>query len=57
MIDAIISTYGQQTKIVFVQNMISFLKDNQMFWNNLSQALLDMNKMSLELKTKIETAK
>jgi hypothetical protein len=57
VIDDITTRYVQQTNILFVQNMITFLKDNQLFWNNLSQALLDMNKMSLELEAKIETAK
>jgi hypothetical protein len=37
--------------------MIDFLSDNQLFLNNLSEWLLDINKMSLELKTKIENAK
>ena len=45
--------YASQAGIVFVQNMISFLQDNQLFWNNVSASLLEMNKMSLELNTKI----
>ncbi|MCX6824491.1 MAG: hypothetical protein NT085_05200 [candidate division SR1 bacterium] len=57
-INAIIDTYAQQkTPTLFVQNMIQFLGDNQLFLQNLSDALLDMNKMSLELKTKIESSK
>jgi len=56
-LDAVVSAYSQQTSILFIQNMISFLKDNQSFWDNLSLALLDMNKMTLELKSKIENSK
>lgn len=52
----ILTTYAQNTDIIFVQNMIEFLTDNQLFLNNLSDALLDMNKMSLEFKTKIENS-
>ncbi|MEI7920091.1 MAG: hypothetical protein WCH65_08310 [bacterium] len=50
-------TYANKNSIYLVQNMISFLQDNQTFWNNLSDALLDMNKMSVELKAKIENSK
>ncbi len=50
-------TYTNKTNIVLVQNMISFLQDNQSFWNGLSETLLDMTKMSLELKAKIESSK
>ncbi|MEI6672338.1 MAG: hypothetical protein WCL02_03035 [bacterium] len=53
----ILTTYAQNTDIIFVQNMIEFLTDNQLFLNNLSDVLLDMNKMSLEFKTKIENSK
>lgn len=56
-ISAVITTYAQNTNILFVQNMIEFLKDNQLFLHNLSNNLLDMNKMSLELKTRIENSK
>ncbi len=57
MINNITSSYAQNTNIVFVNNMLTFLADNQLFLNNLSQALLDMTKMSIELKTKIENSK
>ncbi len=57
MIDSIRTTYVQWLGISFVQNMVDFLQDNQLFWNNFSEALLDINKMSLELKTKIENSK
>jgi len=53
----IAKTYANKNSIAFVQNMISFLQYNQTFWNNLSDALLDMNKMSVELKAKIENSK
>jgi hypothetical protein len=56
-INAIIDAYGQKRNVLFVQNMIQFLGDNQLFLQNLTDALLDMNKMSLELKTKIENVK
>jgi len=56
-IDKVIASYTTNNKILFVQNMIQFLKDNQLFLNNLSDALLDINKMSLEFKTKIENSK
>ena len=57
-IQKIIDAYAQQkTHTLFVGNMIQFLGDNQLFLQNLSDALLDMNKMSLELKAKIETSK
>ncbi len=56
-ISAVLTTYAQNTHIIFVQNMIEFLKNNQIFLQNLSDALLDMSKMSLELKTKIQNSK
>jgi hypothetical protein len=56
-INTVITSYAQNANILFVQNMIEFLKDNQLFLNNLSNALLDMNKMSLELKRRIEDSK
>ena len=56
-ISAVLTTYAQNTHIIFVQNMIEFLKNNQIFLQNLRDALLDMSKMSLELKTKIENSK
>lgn len=49
--------YSQQTSILFIQNMINLLKDNQSLWNNLSEALLDINNMSIELKTRIQESK
>jgi NifB/MoaA-like Fe-S oxidoreductase len=49
-----ITTYAQNNKIIFVQNMIEFLKDNQLFLENFRGALFDMAQMSLEFKTKIE---
>jgi hypothetical protein len=57
MIESIQKTYVQWSNIWFVQNMIDFLTDNQLFWENLRVALFDMNKMSLELETKIENSK
>lgn len=51
------TTFSQGTKILFIQSMITFLQDNQSFWNDLSQALLDINEMAFELKTKIENSK
>jgi hypothetical protein len=56
-IDGAITNYAQNNKILFVQNILEFLKDNQSFLNNLSDALIDMRKMSLELKTRIENSK
>lgn len=56
-ITAVTTSYAQNTKVLFVQNMIDFLRDNQSFLNNLTFALLDINKMSLELKTRIENSK
>ena len=56
-ISSVLTTYAQNTHIIFVQNMIEFLKNNQIFLQNLSDALLDMSKMSLELKTKIQNSK
>lgn len=56
-IDGAITNYAQNNKILFVQNVLEFLKDNQYFLNNLSDALIDMRKMSLELKTRIENSK
>lgn len=50
-------TSVNKTNMLLVQNMISFLKDNQLFRNNFSLSLLDMTKMSLELKAKIENSK
>lgn len=55
-IDALLPTYSQHVNVLFVQNMIEFLKDNQSFLQNLSEGLLDINKMTLELKTKIENS-
>jgi len=55
-VDKMITKYAQQPSILFVQNMVDFLKDNQIFRNNLSNALLDFTKMSLELKDKIENS-
>lgn len=56
-ITAVTTSYAQNTKVLFVQNMIDFLRDNQLFLDNFTFALLDINKMSLELRTKIENAK
>ena len=49
--------YVNKTPIAFVQNMISFLEDNQTFRQNTSEALSDMTKMSNELKLKIDSSK
>jgi len=57
MINAVVETYAQRINILFIQNTLKFLEDNQLFWNNVGEALLDMNKMSLELKAKIEATK
>ena len=57
ILDDFVKIYGNQTNVVVMQNMITFLEDNQVFWHNLSSALLDMTKMSLELKNKIEKSK
>lgn len=56
-INGVITSYAQNINILFVQNTIEFLKDNQLFLQNLSEALLDINNMSLELKTRIENSK
>lgn len=56
-INGVISSYAENTKILFVQNMIEFLRDNQSFLHDLTYALLDINTMSLELKTRIENSK
>lgn len=57
VINAILTSYAQHVRVLFVQNMIEFLKDNQLFLQDLSESLLDINKMSLELKTRIENSK
>jgi hypothetical protein len=36
-VNAVVTSYAQNTKILFVQNMIDFLSDNQLFLNNLSE--------------------
>lgn len=51
------STYVQQTNILFVQNMMEFLEDNQLFWYNATNDLLDMTRMSLQLQAKINNSK
>jgi len=56
-IDSMTKTYVQWANVVFIQNMVTFLKDNQLFLDDLSKALLNMNEMSLELKAKIQSAK
>ena len=56
-INDVITSYAQNINILFVQNTIEFLKDNQLFLQDLSNALLDISKMSLELKTRIENSK
>lgn len=53
----ITSSYVQQTNILFVQNMMEFLEDNQLFWYNMTNDLLDMTSMSLQLQAKIENSK
>lgn len=50
----IVSTYAQGTNELFVQNMINFLNENQSFWHNVSVVLLDFDKMSGNLRTRIE---
>ncbi len=57
ILDDVLATYGNKTANSIVQNMIIFLQDNQAFWNDLSLSLLDMTRMSIELKSKIENSK
>ncbi len=54
---SVTSSYVQQTNIFFVQNMMEFLEDNRLFWDNVTNDLLDMTRMSLELQSKIEHSK
>ncbi len=56
-IDVLIKDMVADTPAMFVINMLSFLQDNQIFWQNMSETLQSMNKMSLELKTKIQKSK
>jgi hypothetical protein len=56
-IDVLIKDMVADTPAMFVTNMLSFLQDNQIFWQNMSETLQSMNKMSLELKTKIQKSK
>lgn len=56
-LNVVMDQYVQKPGNDFVINMIAFLKDNQSFWNNTIGALFEMNKMSLELKAKIENSK
>jgi len=55
--NSVTSNYVQQTNILFVQNMIEFLEDNQLFWKNTANDLLDLTRMSLELQAKIKNSK
>ena len=57
VVQSLSKTFAQGTKILFVQNMITFVQDNQSFWANLSRTLLDINQMSLDLKLNIENSK
>lgn len=57
IMDGLSKTYAQETQIVFMTNIINFLKDNQLFRHDFSQVLSDMNQMSFELKTAIENSK
>ena len=57
VVQSLSKTFAQGTKILFVQNMITFVQDNQSFWANLSRTLLDINQMSLDLKLNIEKSK
>ncbi len=57
VVQSLSKTFAQGTKILFVQNMITFIQDNQSFWANLSRTLLDINQMSLDLKLNIEQSK
>jgi hypothetical protein len=54
---SVTSSYVQKTNVLFVQNMMEFLEDNQLFWYNTTNDLLDMTRMSLELQAKIENSK
>lgn len=56
-ISTILASHTQWLDVLVVKNMITFLQDNQWFRQNLSDALLDMNKMALDLKYKIENSK
>lgn len=56
-LNAIIDTYAQENSNEFMNNMITFLEGNQSFWNDLMWSLFEMNKMSLELKAKIDNSK
>lgn len=56
-IENIRKSYVQWTNISFMNTVIPFLQSNQLFRNDLSSALLNINKMSLELKTRIENSK
>ncbi len=56
-VDIMRKTYAQQNNILFMNNIIDFLQDNYSFRDNFAQALLDINKMALELKARIEASK
>jgi hypothetical protein len=57
VLDSIIDAYVQKNNNDFTNNMITFLKDNESFWNNTISALFEINKSSLELKAKIDNPK
>ena len=56
-ISAAVISYNGNLSTVFIQNMIEFLKDNQLFWENLRGALLEMDNMSFNLRTRVENSK
>lgn len=54
---SVTSSYVQQTNILFVENMMEFMKDNQLFWQNVTNDLFEMTQMSLLLQGKIQNSK
>lgn len=56
-IESLTKAYQQQAGNSFLQNMVVFLQNNELFRNNLIIALNDMNSMALDLKAKINNAK
>jgi len=57
LLKTITAGYVQETNMLFVQNMIDFLQDNQFFWYTMTDELWDITKMALELQAKIQMSK
>jgi len=56
LIEDVTSTQQNKMNTAFMNEMTSFLKQNQLFWEYMRQTLRDMNDMSSELVEKIENS-